>query len=112
MPYKMETEHMKMPQLLKKSAKLTQSDKEEIRYRYLIVGGVSQRELAREYDVSKRLIQFCIYPEKQKANYAARVARGGHKQYYSKEKNTTAVRESRQHKQELFLQGKLIDKDS
>jgi len=49
MPYKHETDKKKIPTLLKKSAKLSATDKEEIRYRYLKVGGVSQRELAREH---------------------------------------------------------------
>jgi len=105
MPYK----HIatKIPIKLKKSAKLSPEDKEEIRYRYLKVGGVSQRELAAEYDVSRRLIVFCIYPERQKENYCKRVENGGSKQYYNKDKHTEAMRKHRQYKQELFLEGKL-----
>ena len=86
MPYKYDTDKKKIPMILKKSAKLTPEDKEEIRYRYLKVGGVSQRELAAEYNVSRRLIVFCIYPERLEANYKARVAKGGSMQYYDKEK--------------------------
>ncbi len=105
MPYK----HIEklIPQKLKRSAKLTDSDKEEIRHRYLNVGGVSQRQLAREYDVSRRLIVFCIYPERQKENYQNRVDKGGSKQYYDKDKHTTAMRKHRQYKQELHLKGEL-----
>jgi transposase len=105
MPYI--SEKKKMPTRLKKSAKLTPEDKEEIRYRYLKIGGVSQRELAKEYNVSRRSIQFAIYPEKQKENYQKRVDRGGSKQYYDKEKNTEAVRRSRQRKHQLFKEGKI-----
>lgn len=110
MPYK-HSEKL-IPTKLKKSAKLTAEDKEEIRYRYLKVGGVSQRELAREYGVSRRLIIFCIYPERQKANYARRVETGGSKQYYDKDKSTEATRKHRQYKQTLALDGKLIEKES
>ena len=87
--------------------KLTPEDKEEIQYRYLKVGGVSQRDLAREYGVSRRLIVFCIYPERQKANYDLRVSRGGSKQYYDKDKHTKATREHRQYKQDLKVKGKI-----
>ena len=107
MPYK--HDEMKIPNRYKRSAKLSPDDKEEIRYRYLKVGGVSQRELAKEYNVSRRLIIFCIYPERLKANYAKRVESGGSKQYYNKEYNTTKVRECRQYKQKLKLEGKLND---
>ena len=105
MPYK----HIekKIPTKLKKSAKLSQEDKERIRYRYLKVGGVSQRELAREYNVSRRLIVFCIYPERQEANYRKRVENGGSKQYYDKDKHTKAMRKHRRYKQELYKDGKL-----
>ena len=110
MPYK----HIEkiIPLKLKRSAKLSIEDKEEIRHRYLKIGGVSQRELAREYNVSRRLIVFCIYPERLKENYARRVASGGSKQYYVKEKHTEAMRGHRQYKQELELAGKLKEKDA
>ena len=108
MPYK----HIekKIPTKLKRSAKLAPKQKEEIRY--LEVGGISQRALAREYNVSRRLIVFCIYPERQKANYQERVARGGSKQYYDKEKHTEAMRKHRHYKQKLYLEGKLLNSDA
>ena len=105
MPYK--CEKLKIPKEYDKRIKLTDADKEEIQYRYLKVGGVSQRELAREYGVSRRLIVFCIYPERQKINYQQRVARGGSKQYYDKTKNTNSMRKHRAYKQKLNLEGKL-----
>ena len=63
MPHK--HEKLNIPTPVKRSAKLTKDEKEDIRKEYL-VGGIPQNELARKYGVSKRLIQFCIYPEKQK----------------------------------------------
>ncbi len=108
MPYKFETDHMKMDKKDDRRIKLTTSDKEEIQYRYLKVGGVSQRELAREYGVSRRLIVFCIYPERREANYAQRKANGGSMQYYDKTKNTESIKEHRQYKKKLYDENKLI----
>ena len=88
---------------------MTEDDKEEIRRRYLQIGGVSQRELAREYGVSRRTIVFAIYPERAKENYERRKERGGSKQYYDREKSTEAKRKHRRYKQELHLKGELID---
>ncbi len=106
MPYK--HEKSKIPTKLKKSAKLTQDDKEIIRKRYLEDQDISQYELAREYNVSRRTIVFAIYPDRAKQNYQNRVAKGGSKQYYSKEKNTLAMRRHRRYKQKLYVQNKLI----
>ena len=57
MPYKCEKINLKDGQ--KASQKLNKEQKEEIYTRYK-EGGVSQRELAREYGVSRRLITFII----------------------------------------------------
>lgn len=105
MPYKSEkakiqgTEH-------DRRRKLDEHQKAEIKSLYES-GEYSQRQLARMYEVSRRLIVFCIYPERLKQNYAARVAKGGSKQYYNKEKHTKSIREHRQHKQKLFLKGEI-----
>ena len=108
MPYKCDTQKLLIPKDKDRRVKLSQEDKEEIRYRYLEIGGVSQRELAREYGVSKRLIQFCIYPEKQKENYMKRMERGGSRQYYDREKHTESVRNTRRYRKELCDKGELI----
>lgn len=89
---------------LDRRVKLTQEQREEIHNNKQ---GHSQRELARMYNVSRRLITFILNPEKQKENYQRRVENGGTKQYYDKEKNTTAMREHRQYKKELLKQGKI-----
>ena len=108
MPYTFQTEKLLIPKDKDRRRKLSDEGKEEIRYRYLEIGGVSQRELAREYGVSKRLIQFCIYPEKLKENWERRQERGGSKQYYDKEKHTAAVRATRRYKKELYDKGELV----
>lgn len=105
MPYKCES--LKIPTALKRSAKLTQGQKDEIRYRYLKIGDISQRELAREYGVSRRLIVFCIYPTRAKINYQARVTRGGSKIYYDKDMHRAAMKKHRTYKHKLYREGKL-----
>lgn len=112
MPYKCETDKMKIAKKDDRRVKLTDADKEEIRYRYLKVGGVSQRELAREYDVSRRSIVYAIYPERREANYRGRVAKGGSKQYYSKEKQREYMKTHRKHKKELYDAGKLLEAEN
>lgn len=66
-----------------KRIKLAEQDKQEICK--LREQGKSQRELARMYNVSRRLITFIIDPEKHKQNLQRRNERGGSKQYYKKE---------------------------
>jgi transposase-like protein len=107
MPSPFEKKHI--PKEFDKRRKLSDEDKEEIQYRYLKIGGVSQRELAREYGVSRRLIVFIIYPERQIENYKARVDRGGSAIYYEKSKHTEYMRTHREHKNKLYKEGKLID---
>lgn len=84
--------------------KLTEEDKAEIRAKYQ-AGGTSQRKLAREYGVSRRLIIFVLDPEKLKRNKEARKARGGWQQYYDKDEWRKTMREHRSYKQGLYLQG-------
>ncbi len=106
MPYKFETDHIKLPEGKDRRVKLTKADKEEIRHLYLEIGGVSLRGLAREYDVDKGTIIYAIYPERREHNYKLRVARGGSKQYYDKSKNTETAREHRRYKAKV-LKGEL-----
>lgn len=86
--------------------KLTNEQKAEIKTLYE-TGEYSQRELARQYGVSRRLVVFCIYPERQVKNYEKRVEKGGSKIYYVKDKHTASVRKHRHHKQDLFLKGEI-----
>ena len=108
MPYK-HTEKL-IPRKHDRRVKLTEQDRLEIRDLYAS-GLFSQRKLAEMYGVSRRLIVFIIHPERQKANYQNRVAKGGSKIYYQKEKHTIAMRTHRRYKQNLYLQDKLINKE-
>ena len=76
--------------------KLTPFQKAEIFHRYM-TEAVSQRQLAREYGVSRRLITFIVNPE--------RVYK------YDRKKHTENIRNHRRYKQRLFQEGKIILKD-
>lgn len=84
--------------------KLTEEDKLDIKAN---VSELSQRELAKLYNVSRRSIQFILDPAKLERNKQARKERGGSKIYYNKEKQTASIREHRQYKQGLFIKGEI-----
>jgi hypothetical protein len=100
MPYKSEKIAIKNP-TLDRRVKLLPSDKEKIKK--LHQEGIPIREITRRYKVSRRLIQFILFPERlAKINYP-----GHWKKYYKKEKQTIAIRKHRRYKQELFKKGQL-----
>jgi len=87
--------------------KLTPDDKELVK-KLREEEGTSYQKLANQFKVSKRLIIFVCKPETQEASYAARIARGGSKIYYDREKQTEIIREHRRYKQQLYLKGDII----
>lgn len=105
MPYK--SEKIKLPKELDRRVKLTDEQRKEIRDKYL-TGTYSQRTLAKEYNVSRRLITFILDEEKRKRNadlFKERRADGRYKP--TKEDWANTVKEHRRYKQELYLEGKL-----
>lgn len=75
-------------------------------YTYIIArhkNGEAIRALARDYNVNERLIQFIIYPERKELNYKLRLARGGSKIYYNKDKWRETMRFHRAYKKSLLL---------
>ena len=84
--------------------KLTPFQKAEIFHRYM-TEAVSQRQLAREYGVSRRLITFIGNKELLRENKA----KGLYK--YDRKKHTENIRNHRRYKQRLFQEGKIILKD-
>jgi transposase len=95
MPYITDKVIIKDP-FLDKRVKLLPCQKEMVLY--YRAQGWSQRELARHFNVSRRLITLVTDPEKQKRNLERRMERGGHSQYYSTEKNNAYMRKHRQDK--------------
>lgn len=87
--------------------KLNDKQREEIREKYT-TRMYSQRNLAEEYGVSRRLITFILDPDKAKKNAEQLKQRRADGRYKpSKEKWAAIMREHRQYKQELYLKGEL-----
>jgi transposase len=110
MPYAHESAKLLIPQVvgLDRRRKLNDSDRHDIRLAHS-EAGISIHELSRRFKVSRRTIQFVLFPERQRKNLLDRAARGGSKVYYDKDAHTDAVRECRRHRQVLATAGKLID---
>lgn len=87
--------------------RLTEEDREDIKRDH--AAGDSIHAIARCYGVSRRLVQFILYPERHEENKARRRARGGSRAYYDREKNTGYMRRCRAHKKELYDK-KLIER--
>ena len=105
MPYK--SEKIKLPKEHDRRIKLTDEQREEIRMKYS-TGLYSQRALAREYGVSRRLISFVLDDtkyQKCKEQFKERKADGRYKP--DKETWAKTMREHRQYKQKLYTSGKL-----
>ncbi len=98
-------ERYKIPPSLDRRIKLTDKDREEIR---LYLEGLSRRELADKYGVSKRLIQFILNPKSMEENKKRREERGGSNTYYDKSKHTEATKSHRKYKALLYVEGKLV----
>jgi len=84
----------------KRSSKLLPCQKEMVVYWH--DRGHSTRKLASMFNVSRRLIQFIIDPEKHKANLERRRETGGSSQYYDREYHTKKIKEHRDYKKNLF----------
>lgn len=103
MPHKFETYKIPLPKDKDRRRKLSDEDKEIIKMLY--EQGESIRAIARRFEkqCSRRNIQFVLFPERLK-----RVNFSGHwEKYYSKERNTKAIRDWRRYKQELYKKGEL-----
>lgn len=105
MPYKFETQKKVIPKQPQtdRRIKLTEQQKDEIRATI----GMSQRELAALYGVSRRTIQFVKNPDSLAENIARRNERGGSMKYYDKEKHRQYMKKHRNHKSELNKNGLL-----
>lgn len=82
--------------------KLTPEDKKQIRLLY-DPSSWSMRKLAARYGVSRRLIQFVIYPERDIKLKAER----NWKDYYTKDKQRNYMKLHRRYKQKLHLDKKI-----
>lgn len=85
---------------LKRSSKLLPCQKEMVIY--WSDRGLSSRKLASMFNVSRRLVQFIIDPNKHKENLERRRENGGSSLYYNKEYHAQKTKEHRIYKKQLF----------
>lgn len=93
-----------IPPSLDRRRKLSDAQKAEIESRYK-AGGVSQRRLAAEYGVSRKLIQLIVDPDAMERN-KKHIAEHW-RDYYDKDKNTEMRRAFRANKKDLDERGLL-----
>lgn len=107
MPYK--SEKINLPPEYDRRRKLTEEQKEEIRVKYA-TGFYSQRQLAREYNVSRRLITFCIDDTKREKCAEQFKERRKDGRYKPTKKEWAAItRDHRRYKNNLYRQGKISE---
>lgn len=100
MPYKTDKMKLNCP-FLDRRTKLLPCQQE--RLILLHKAGMSQRKLAALFNVSRRLIQFIVYPEKKIRNLEARELRGGTMKYYKGGKEwANTMMEHRKYKYKLL----------
>ena len=100
LPYKFESERLLIPKELDRRIKLTDSERKEIKGLY---GKISQRKLAKMFNVSRSLIIYIGRPDRYKIVREQRKLR----YYYSKEKHKKAMKNTRKYKKELYNKGGL-----
>lgn len=106
MPYK--SEHVKLPPEYDRRRKLMDDDK--IKIIELYQKGISQRELARRFNVSRRLIGLIIDPKKAEA--MKQHVKNNWKKYAasrSKEERNEARRNWSHYKHDLYVKGLIGD---
>ena len=104
MPYIHETNHIKLVGLQDRRRKLTDEQKAEIIR--LRDEGWSLMKLAKEFDVSKKLILLIVNPESKTKNN--KYIKDNWREFQqTKEKRNEAIKKTRRYKQKLFLKGEL-----
>ncbi len=100
----------KIPKEHDRRRKLSDQDRVDIMYEHHSLGK-SMRAIARQYNVSRRLVGFICFPDKKKRDLELRAARGGSMAYYNKEAQRLAIAGQRAYKKELDSKNLLIIKD-
>lgn len=106
MPYKFEKEKLKINEKDKRNIKLSAEEKIEIKKIYES-GLYSQRQLASMYNVSRKTIVFCIYPEKYERARQIYKEKAKTGIYYDKERHKEYIKRTRDYKKKLYLEGRL-----
>jgi len=95
MPYTTDKQKLADP-FLKRNVKLIDCQKVMVNYHHL--QGMSIHSISKLFRVSRRTIQFILYPERQAKNLEDRAKRGGTKQYYDREKHNAYMKTHRRYK--------------
>ena len=103
MPYK--SEKIKLPPTKDRRRKLTDEQKEEIRLIYA-EGKVGTRPLAKQFGVSRSLIQIIVNPDIAERK-KQRIKEHWRDYRPSKEEWAETMKEHRRYKQDLFLKGEI-----
>lgn len=104
MPYTHETNHIKLVGLQDRRRKLTDEQKVEIIR--LRDEGWSLMKLAKQFEVSKKLILLIVNPESKTKNN--KYIKDNWREFQqTKEKRNEAIKKTRRYKQKLFLKGEL-----
>lgn len=104
MPYKSEKIRIDHT-MYDRRRKLTDADKEEIK-RIYATGVCGQRPLAKQFGVSKRTIQLLVRPQSLERVLQYRKDTWKKYQTYGEE-HSKVIREHRQYKQKLYIEGKI-----
>lgn len=99
MPYKTDTQAIDN-YFIDGRTKMLPCQKE--RCKALYTEGMSITGLGKMFHVSKRLIQFLLFPERHAKNLADREARGGTIQYYDKDKHSVTMKKHRRKKHKIL----------
>jgi len=99
----MNIDKIRLQKELDRRRKLTDKQKERIKMLYN-EKGLPIRVIARKYAhlCSRRLIQFVLFPERDKKLKEMRKKTKGHLKYYDKEKSRKAIASLRKYKREIF----------
>jgi len=99
----MKINSIKVPKNKDRRYKLSESDRKLIRLKHK--KGESIHSISKMFNVSRRTIQFILFPERLEQNLKLRSERGGSKQYYDSEYHKQSMRKHRAYKKELFNSG-------
>ncbi len=91
-------------ELLDRRVKLTAEDKELVKW-LREEEQISYQKLANRFGVSKRLIIFICKPETKIKDLENRAKRGGSSIYYDRETHNAQIKDHRDYKKSLFMQG-------
>ena len=100
MPYKFDTDKIKLPRESDRRVKLTDDNKAHISL--LHEQGLSQRTIAKCVGCSRKMVVFILYPERYEHAKALYKERRKDGRYYDRKKHTQHVSTYRKHKKEFL----------